>query len=182
MISMSEDHSAERVEILPVHGIGELRPGDDLAEAIVKHALLQDGDVLVVTSKAVSKVEGRLISLGSTDPVERETVRQEAIKAETVRVVAQRHAAHDRDGDAGELALDQVGRGGDLVGDRDHGDVQRVPVGVDHAARVEQRAETGDADSRVGDAFAPGAAHRVADDHAEVDARALADRVAQCGS
>src|SRR6266487_4552467 len=87
---MAEDHSAERIEILPVHGIGELRPGDDLAEAIVKHASLQDGDVLVVTSKAVSKVEGRLISLGSTDPVEREIVRQEAIRGETARVVAQR--------------------------------------------------------------------------------------------
>jgi coenzyme F420-0:L-glutamate ligase len=51
---------------------------------------LQDGDVLVVTSKVVSKVEGRLISLGSTDPDERERVRQEAITAETVRLVAQR--------------------------------------------------------------------------------------------
>jgi coenzyme F420-0:L-glutamate ligase len=87
---MAEDHSAERIEVLPVHGIGELRPGDDLAEAIVKHASLQDGDVLVVTSKAVSKVEGRLISLGTTDPAEREIVRQEAIRAETARVVAQR--------------------------------------------------------------------------------------------
>src|SRR6266702_316649 len=87
---MAEDHSAERIEILPVNGIGELRPGDDLAEAIVKHASLQDGDVLVVTSKAVSKVEGRLISLGSTDPVERDIVRQEAIRGETARVVAQR--------------------------------------------------------------------------------------------
>ena len=87
---MAEDHSAERIEILPVHGIGELRPGDDLAETIVKHASLQDGDVLVVTSKAVSKVEGRLISLGSTDPAERDIVRQEAIRAETARLVAQR--------------------------------------------------------------------------------------------
>ena len=84
------DHSAERIEILPVRGIGELRPGDNLAEAIVKHAPLRDGDVLVVTSKVVSKVEGRLISVGSADPAERERVRQEAISAQTARVVAQR--------------------------------------------------------------------------------------------
>jgi len=84
------DHSAERIEILPVLGIGELRPGDDLAGQIVKHADLRDGDVLVVTSKVVSKVEGRLIAVGSTDPVERERLRQEAIAGESVRTVAKR--------------------------------------------------------------------------------------------
>ncbi len=42
-------------------GIRELRPGDDLAGLIAERApRLRDGDVLVVTSKAVSKVEGRL--------------------------------------------------------------------------------------------------------------------------
>lgn len=84
------DHSAARLDILPVHGIGELRPGDDLAGEIVKHADLIDGDVLVVTSKVVSKVEGRLVAVGSTDPDERERVRQEAVTAETARTVAQR--------------------------------------------------------------------------------------------
>ncbi len=86
----ADDHSAERIEILPVRGIGELRPGDDLGEVIVQHASLRDGDVLVVTSKAVSKVEGRLISVGTTDPAQREKVRQEAISAQTSRLVAQR--------------------------------------------------------------------------------------------
>ena len=84
------DHSAERIEILPVRGIGELRPGDDLAAAIVEHSSLREGDVLVVTSKVVSKVEGRLISVGSADPAERERVRQEAISAQTGRLIAQR--------------------------------------------------------------------------------------------
>lgn len=87
----SGDHAASRIEILPVLGIGELRPGDDLAAAIVEHGPpLQDGDVLVVTSKAVSKVEGRLVVLDTADPEEREAARQAAIDAETVRVVAQR--------------------------------------------------------------------------------------------
>jgi coenzyme F420-0:L-glutamate ligase len=73
-----------------VRGIGELRPGDDLPGQIVKQADLRTGDVLVVTSKAVSKVEGRLVAVGSDDPDERERVRQAAIAAETVRVVARR--------------------------------------------------------------------------------------------
>jgi coenzyme F420-0:L-glutamate ligase len=87
----SADHAAPRIEILPVLGIGELRPGDDLAQAIADQApRLQDGDVLVVTSKAVSKVEGRLIVLDTADPEAREAARQAAIDAETVRVVADR--------------------------------------------------------------------------------------------
>jgi coenzyme F420-0:L-glutamate ligase/coenzyme F420-1:gamma-L-glutamate ligase len=61
------DHAVPRIEVLPVLGIGELRPGDDLATAIAEHAALQDGDVLVVTSKVVSKIEGRLVALESDD-------------------------------------------------------------------------------------------------------------------
>jgi coenzyme F420-0:L-glutamate ligase len=84
------DHAVPRIEVLPVLGIGELRPGDDLAAAIAEHAVLQDGDVLVVTSKVVSKIEGRLVALESDDSDAREASRQAAIEAETVRVVARR--------------------------------------------------------------------------------------------
>ena len=85
------DHAAPRLEVIPVTGIGDLRPGDDLAATISAAAPdLRDGDVLVVTSKAVSKVEGRLIVLDSDDPEAREAARQAAIDAETVRVIAQR--------------------------------------------------------------------------------------------
>ncbi|HEY3736242.1 MAG TPA: coenzyme F420-0:L-glutamate ligase [Jatrophihabitans sp.] len=85
------DHRADRIEIIPILGIGDLRPGDDLAaEIVARTPQLQDGDILVVTSKAVSKVEGRLIVLDSADPDTREAVRQSAIDAETVRVVASR--------------------------------------------------------------------------------------------
>jgi 8-oxo-dGTP pyrophosphatase MutT (NUDIX family) len=58
---------------------------------IAEHAPpLRDGDVLVVTSKALSKTEGRLVVLDSADPDAREEARQQAIEAETVRVVAER--------------------------------------------------------------------------------------------
>ena len=85
------DHAVPRIEILPLLGIGDLRPGDDLA-AIISDAApdLRDGDVLVVTSKAISKIEGRLLLLDSDDPDVREAARQAAIDAETVRIVATR--------------------------------------------------------------------------------------------
>ena len=84
------DHAAPRLEIFPVLGIGEVRPGDDLAAMILERVELLDGDVVVVTSKVVSKMEGRLVVLDDDDPVAREAARQAAIDAETVRVVARR--------------------------------------------------------------------------------------------
>jgi coenzyme F420-0:L-glutamate ligase/coenzyme F420-1:gamma-L-glutamate ligase len=78
------------IEILPVHGIGDVRPGDDLAELIAGAApWLRDGDVLVVTSKIVSKAEGRLVDVPLGGP-EREAARDEALAAETARPVARR--------------------------------------------------------------------------------------------
>jgi len=74
--------------VLPVRGLPELRPGDDLARLLSEAVELQDGDVLVVTSKVVSKVEGRLVTvpLGTS----REQARLAAVKSETVRIVARR--------------------------------------------------------------------------------------------
>ena len=86
-----DDHAVPRLEIFPLLDIGDLRPGDDLAAIIAALAPpLHDGDVLVVTSKAVSKVEGRLVVLDTDDADAREAARQAAIDAETVRVVARR--------------------------------------------------------------------------------------------
>jgi coenzyme F420-0:L-glutamate ligase/coenzyme F420-1:gamma-L-glutamate ligase len=82
------DHASGTVELLPVTGLPEFRPGDDLAAAIATAApWLRDGDVLVVTSKAVSKVEGRLVE-APTDPAGREAARRALVAAEAVRVVA----------------------------------------------------------------------------------------------
>ena len=81
---------AAEVRVIPVTGLPDFRPGDDLAGALADAApWLRDGDVVVVTSKAMSKVEGRLVP-APTDPAGREAARQAAIDGETVRVVAAR--------------------------------------------------------------------------------------------
>ncbi len=51
------------IQLLPVHGLPEIRPGDDLAAMIVGLAALEDDDVVVVAQKAVSKAEGRIVRI-----------------------------------------------------------------------------------------------------------------------
>jgi coenzyme F420-0:L-glutamate ligase/coenzyme F420-1:gamma-L-glutamate ligase len=78
------------LEIFPVRGIGDVTAGDDLAGMIASAApWLRDGDVLVVTSKIVSKAEGRLVEVPADGP-EREAAREAALLAESARVVARR--------------------------------------------------------------------------------------------
>ena len=68
--------------VRPVDGIPEVRPGDDIAQLLAGAVPdLADGDIVVVTSKIVSKAEGRLVQ---------DTDREASIDAETVRVVARR--------------------------------------------------------------------------------------------
>lgn len=58
--------------MIPLEGLPELRPGDDLAAQIASSAVevggLELGDVIVVAQKAVSKVEGRLVDLATVVP------------------------------------------------------------------------------------------------------------------
>lgn len=82
------EHAADRIEILPVEGLPEFRPGDDLTGAIARHApWLRSGDVVVVTSKVVSKVEGRLVRVPD-DPEKRDAERRKLVDREAVRVLA----------------------------------------------------------------------------------------------
>lgn len=73
-----------RLEVLAPGGVGEVTAGDDLAalllEACAAVGGLRDGDVVTVTSKVVSKAEGRAV----------EGTREDALPGETVRVVARR--------------------------------------------------------------------------------------------
>jgi coenzyme F420-0:L-glutamate ligase/coenzyme F420-1:gamma-L-glutamate ligase len=63
------------VSVVPLEGIPELAEGDDLARELHEAALraggLDDGDVVVVAQKAVSKVEGRVVRLADVEPSER---------------------------------------------------------------------------------------------------------------
>lgn len=70
-----------RIEIWGVDGMPEVLPGDDIGQLLIHAgADLQEGDVVVVTSKVVSKAEGRLVA----------GTRDDHLPAETVRVVARR--------------------------------------------------------------------------------------------
>ncbi|MDH6140671.1 MULTISPECIES: coenzyme F420-0:L-glutamate ligase [Kitasatospora] len=69
------------LEVLPVLGLPEVEPDTDLGALIAKAVELRDGDVVVVTSKIVSKAEGRIVQAED---------REAAIDAEAVRVVARR--------------------------------------------------------------------------------------------
>jgi coenzyme F420-0:L-glutamate ligase / coenzyme F420-1:gamma-L-glutamate ligase len=85
------DHgSAGAIELLPVSGLPEFRPGDDLAAAIAGAAnWLRDDDIVVVTSKVLSKCEGRIVP-APEDPEERDALRRKLIDAEATRVLARK--------------------------------------------------------------------------------------------
>jgi len=77
----TQGDSARRLTVTGLPGMPEIEAGADLAALIVGAAPdLADGDIVVITSKIVSKAEGRVIS----------AEREKAIEAETVRVVARR--------------------------------------------------------------------------------------------
>jgi coenzyme F420-0:L-glutamate ligase/coenzyme F420-1:gamma-L-glutamate ligase len=87
---MIEHGAAAAIEILPVEGLPEFRPGDDLGAAVAAAApWLRDGDVVVVTSKAVSKCEGRLVP-APQDAEERDLLRRKLVDQESVRVLARK--------------------------------------------------------------------------------------------
>ncbi|MFD5174421.1 coenzyme F420-0:L-glutamate ligase [Nocardia sp. NPDC058379] len=89
-MSVLPDHAADELRILPVTGLPEFRPGDDVAEHLAAQApWLADGDVVVVTSKIVSKAEGRIVA-APTDPEERDTARRKLVDDEAVRVLARK--------------------------------------------------------------------------------------------
>jgi coenzyme F420-0:L-glutamate ligase/coenzyme F420-1:gamma-L-glutamate ligase len=79
------------LSVIPITGIGEIHPGDELAELIAHAATAQDTpiadrDCLVVTQKIVSKAEGRLVEL---DPLDRDA-RRRLIESESARIVRTR--------------------------------------------------------------------------------------------
>jgi len=81
-----------RITAWGVEGIGEIRPGDQLGDLIADalagppNGPLDDGDVLVVTQKIVSKAEGRLVPIDADDPLSH----KQLVEDEAVRIVRRR--------------------------------------------------------------------------------------------
>ena len=90
------------VTVLPLAGIPEVQPGADLgalvADAAQRAGGLEDGDVVVVAQKVVSKAEGQILALDDLDPSplavalarDHDPGRLEAVLRETARVVRAR--------------------------------------------------------------------------------------------
>lgn len=75
------------LEVFPIHGIPEVRQGDDLAAMIAAaEPDLRDGDVVVVTQKVVSKAEGAMARIDPDDPRGHKAV----VEDESVRIVRRR--------------------------------------------------------------------------------------------
>jgi coenzyme F420-0:L-glutamate ligase/coenzyme F420-1:gamma-L-glutamate ligase len=87
------------IEIIPVHGLPEIRHGDDLAAMVVERIELADRDVVVLAQKAVSKAEGRVVRIDSLEASpkaveiagdERDPREIEVILREAKRIVRER--------------------------------------------------------------------------------------------
>lgn len=123
-------HSAPAMEVMAVHGLPEFGPGDDLATVIAEQApWLRSGDVVVVTSKVVSKVEGRLVEVPS-DQDEHATALAELVTAESRRIVAHTDRAPITES---RLGIVQTASGVD-ASNVSAGEVALLPVDPDASA------------------------------------------------
>jgi coenzyme F420-0:L-glutamate ligase/coenzyme F420-1:gamma-L-glutamate ligase len=87
------------IQLLPVHGLPEIREGDDLAALVADRVHLAENDVLVLAQKVVSKAEGRVIRIDSLEASpkavelagdERDPREVEAVLREATRIVRER--------------------------------------------------------------------------------------------
>jgi coenzyme F420-0:L-glutamate ligase/coenzyme F420-1:gamma-L-glutamate ligase len=122
-----------RIEMWGVEGIGEIRPGDVLADVIATavgsppNGPLAHGDVLVVTQKIVSKAEGRLVAVDPDDPLSHKGV----VEAEAVRILRRR----------GDLVITETRHGfvcansGVDLSNVQRGEAALLPLDSDRSAR-----------------------------------------------
>ncbi len=120
------------LSVLPVTGVGEIRPGDEIATHLATAAdgagtPLTDGDCLVVTQKIVSKAEGRLVPLDHSD----RDARLRLVESESVRILRRR----------GELIISETSHGfvcansGVDLSNVEDGMAALLPVEPDRSAR-----------------------------------------------
>lgn len=118
------------LQVWALEGIGEVAPGTDLVELIAEAARgqLQDGDIVVVTSKIVSKAEDRFVVADD---------REAAITAETVRVVASRTSPTGHVTRIVENRLGMVSAAAGVdASNTPHGTVLLLPEDPDASARA----------------------------------------------
>jgi coenzyme F420-0:L-glutamate ligase/coenzyme F420-1:gamma-L-glutamate ligase len=120
------------LSVIPVEGIGEIRPGDEIAVLVADAARAQgtpltDGDCLVVTQKIVSKAEDRLVPLDPDDL----DARRALVESESVRIVRRR----------GDLIISETRHGfvcanaGVDLSNVEHGWAALLPVDADRSAK-----------------------------------------------
>ena len=115
------------LEIIPVLGLPEVRPGDVIATQIAQHAQLADGDVVVVTQKIVSKAENRVVPVDPDDPVSHKPI----VEQESVRILRRR----------GDLVISETRHGfvcanaGVDLSNVERGWAALLPVDPDRSAR-----------------------------------------------
>ena len=117
------------IRVIPVPGLPEVRPGDDLAgmvaDACATAIGLEEGDVVVVTQKVVSKAEGRLVEV---DPA---TGHKPLVESESVRILRRR----------GDLVISETEHGfvcanaGVDLSNVEAGQAALLPVDSDRSAR-----------------------------------------------
>jgi coenzyme F420-0:L-glutamate ligase/coenzyme F420-1:gamma-L-glutamate ligase len=130
------------IQIIPVHGLPEIRKDDDLAELIVELVELRQHDVLVLAQKAVSKAEGQVVRIDDYEASakavelagdERDPREVEVILREATRIVRERGPlviAETRHGFVCASA------GVDHSNAPEHGTLVLLPVDSDASARI----------------------------------------------
>ena len=83
------------LEVIPITGLPDIKPGDDLARLVADALVdLRQGDCVVVTQKVVSKAENRLVDIDPIDPLSHKPL----VEQESVRILRRRRRAdHLRD-------------------------------------------------------------------------------------
>jgi coenzyme F420-0:L-glutamate ligase/coenzyme F420-1:gamma-L-glutamate ligase len=121
------------LQLFAIEGIGEVRPGDDLATilatAIAERGdfTLAAGDVVVVTSKVVSKAEGRVVAVDPGDAMSKVAL----VESESTRVLRRR----------GELLITETKHGfvcanaGVDLSNVEEGSAVLLPLDPDRSAR-----------------------------------------------
>jgi len=120
------------LSVIPIEGVPEIHPGDELAPLLADAAAAQgtpllDGDCVVVTQKVVSKAEGRLVEI---DPEDRDA-RRDLVDRESARVLRRR----------GDLVISETHHGfvcanaGVDLSNVDDGWAALLPLDPDRSAR-----------------------------------------------